>query len=312
MTNDDDVVPAQDAAIEQPAPIEASELVRRIRERATEAQQALARLLGDEAADPEELIHDYRVSLRRLRSILRLVEHPFGKKKVRALEDAIRAAASLTGDLRDEEVLRETLGDLKLDPASSEALAEWMRGRARRERGLRARVVRTIRQHATDGAGIVETLAKVHERLAGPPKDPSPDDVLAWAGISKAFEKVRQRAASDSLHEGHSEPMHRLRIGCKQLRYTTETVRGLVTPEGWEERTETLAAKLQKHLGRLHDFDEALVRMDRARGLDGHARHAVLAELAKHRKKTSARCVKEIDLAARELAVLLAPFHDPS
>ncbi|NUP09516.1 MAG: CHAD domain-containing protein [Polyangiaceae bacterium] len=292
-----------------------SEIVRRVLERTAEAETALAALLADspptsaDGVDPSlELVHDYRVALRRLRSILRLLAPSYGKKKMRKLADSIRDAATLTGDLRDEEVLRETLGELK--PTNGEdrgPLARWMQGRARRERGQRARVVKTIRAHANDGEGVTEALRAVRTRLAGPPKHVHTDADLARIGLERAYDKVRDRADADGVREARSAAMHALRIGFKQLRYTAETVGGLAPETGFEERVAEIAAKQQKHLGKLHDLDEALIRMDRARGLDGSARHKVLGELEKQRRKTGHKCLRELDGAMPELKQLLGP-----
>jgi CHAD domain-containing protein len=86
--------------------------------------------------------------------------------------------------------------------------------------------------------------------------------------------------------------MHRLRIAIKQLRYTVE----LAQPDSPLdlEPAEKMAVKLQKQLGKLHDLDEALIRMERARGLEPHARHSVLAQLTRARQKLAARCDREI------------------
>ncbi len=159
-----------------------SELVRRILAKTDEAEAALRALLAPDAGPDvaalsaakraerdRELVHDYRVALRRLRSILRLVAPAFGKKKVRKLVDAIREAGALTGDLRDEEVLRETLTELKPASSGEVHLERWMFGRARRERGQRSRVVKVIRAHGDRGEGVARALANVRARLSRPP-----------------------------------------------------------------------------------------------------------------------------------------------
>src|SRR4051794_38610615 len=61
-----------------------------------------------EAADPEA-IHDFRVAIRRLRSVLRPVRPVYGRRRMRALAEGLKRVADATGTLRDEEVLRETL-----------------------------------------------------------------------------------------------------------------------------------------------------------------------------------------------------------
>lgn len=308
-----DVETEAEAAPHEVAPVApaapASELVQRILERIGVAEAALAKLLGDPghpvAAEEElEIVHDYRVALRRLRSNVRILGPAYGRRKMRRSADALRDAASLTGDLRDEEVLRETLAELELAAPARAALDRWMVGRARRERGSRARVVRAIRG-ASEGqeAELPATLEALRLRLLAAPKRPVSDEELAWTGLDETFAAVSKRC--ETARGGDSDAMHRLRIAFKRLRYTSEIVRDLLPPAGWESRAESISAKLQKHLGKLHDLDEALIRMDRARGLEPRARAAVLGELRKDRDKTAARCVRELDAAAKELPNLL-------
>jgi hypothetical protein len=87
----------------------------------------------------------------------------------------------------------------------------------------------------------------------------------------------------------------------KQLRYTVELVR-VDSPLDLGP-SEAVAVKLQKQLGKLHDLDEALIRMERARGLEPVARRAVLDELAHARQKLAARCDREIHGPLRKLLV---------
>lgn len=294
--------------------LEAHRIKERILSRVTEAERALESLVGgtSEAArgtreerDSTELIHDYRVALRRLRSIVRLLDPAISKKKMRAFADRIKAAAEITGDLRDEEVLRETLGELAVEPSASEPLGRWMRGRARRENGQRTRVTRAIREARTgQPASIRETLADLRERLDAPPRRPLSDAELARRGLLRAMERVRDRSRDLDPKDGAA--MHRLRIAFKKLRYTVETIEGILGTTGWEARAAALAAKMQKHLGRLHDLDEALVRMGRARGLEHDPRRAVVQALEKERHKAGNKCEREAKAAIEELESLLA------
>ena len=68
---------------------------------ATEAREAAARLLA--ANDPEAL-HDLRVALRRLRSLIRFFEDELSESLHRRVQKRIRAIARATGEARDAEV----------------------------------------------------------------------------------------------------------------------------------------------------------------------------------------------------------------
>lgn len=277
----------------------------------TAAEEALETLLAG-SNDPGELIHDYRVSLRRLRSVLRILGPAYGKKRMERHVDVIRNAGGLTGDLRDEEVLRESLTELRVGDTQRVPLTAWMSGRERRERGQRTRIVRVIKeskkgneQHE-EAAELLATLTDLHERLEAKPKKAVPDQQLALRGLRKAYDKVMGRSEGDlKVLMQNKEASHSLRIAAKQLRYTTEFTTGILTPAGWEQDTEAIATKLQKHLGKLHDLDEAAIRMGRARGLEVGARTGVLEAIAKQRAKVASRCVTEVQEARTQLPLLL-------
>ncbi len=281
-------------------------IAERALERVTEAESALATLLAPgQGADQAELIHDYRVALRRLRSVLKPVGLAYGKKKARGLASELREIANVTGDLRDEEVLRETLADLDLEPSSKEALGRWMAGRTRREAGMRARVTRQIRHHADEGGGIRDVLARTRDLVARPPKHDISPAVLAEAAVEATLGAIEERTAAASPHD--VDAMHRLRIGYKRLRYTLELVEGLFAfdaPSGAK-----LAAKQQKLLGKLHDLDEAIVRIGRARGLPHHARERVLSALKKARQKCERKAWHEVSQAVETIAGWRRALH---
>ncbi|WP_437725163.1 CHAD domain-containing protein [Sorangium sp. So ce861] len=98
-------------------------------------------------AEPdEEAVHDFRVSLRRLRTLLKPAQRIYGKKRIRPIADGLREFARATGTLRDEEVLRETLTALELGEAPRAAVAGWVAQRSRREHEARAHIVELLRR----------------------------------------------------------------------------------------------------------------------------------------------------------------------
>lgn len=258
--------------------------------------QAAAAALGEaKAADGDERVHDFRVSLRRLRSVLRWFEPSFGRRAMRVLADELRGVAALTGELRDEEVMRETLRELPLELRHRVPLDAWMAGRLRREHGLRARALRDLR-----AAGLGPLLGRLGARLRGPLDLGYDDRALADGALAAARDKVVRRAEGLDLADG--EAAHRLRIAWKQLRYTAELCDGVAGSETHED--ERTGAKLQKHLGRLHDLDQARLRMSRARGLAAEPRAEVFAALGHARAKAATR-------AGRELAEALERLRRP-
>jgi CHAD domain-containing protein len=234
--------------------------------------------------DAIEQVHAFRVALRRLRSVLPALTSGIGKTKRRAIDVALRAIADATGETRDEEVLDETLAGLHLGAADD--LLRWRAGRSRRLRGTRGRALEALRgELAPVLSDALCRLAETDARL--------PDDA-ASSERARAFLGARLRAlierAEYALAHGTSEDFHRARIGAKKLRYGCEWFAREEAPE--LAIVAERCAKIQKTLGRLHDIDEAIVRMDRARGLT--LRADVLAELTKRRRRAEERACEDL------------------
>jgi CHAD domain-containing protein len=239
---------------------------------------------GDAGAHDAEAVHDFRVSLRRLRTLLGVARAVWGKKRLARFRDELRCYAQATGVLRDEEVLVETLGGLDLPEGARGAVDAWLARRAPEARARRAEAVVLLRE----GPGR-EVKAGAHKRRVRL-LDRSLERLAERLGSGKARERdageVGRRAiaktARDVLSLAASEPedvaaMHALRIRFKRMRYTAELFAELLGAEVAE--LAKLAAKMQKRLGELHDLDEAIGRIGAASSLEEGAREATVAAL---------------------------------
>jgi CHAD domain-containing protein len=236
--------------------------------------------------DPEA-IHDFRVALRRLRTALRPARRVYGERRLRAIGAELRRFAVATGALRDEEVLRETLIALELPAPSRADVDAWLVRRARQERVRRRRVGALIA--ATDpgsasAPSLPEALAHLERRVGR--RRPSE------RGAGTVAEDALAAAAADVADRLHALPsdgaaMHELRIRYKRVRYTAELFAPVIG-EGAGALVKE-AARMQKRLGELHDLDEALVRIHRARGLPEATRAAVARALVRARARQSTR-----------------------
>lgn len=273
---------------------------------------------GDE--DKTEAVHDFRVAIRRLRTVLRVMRRPFGPKRIRRASAELKRFADATGRLRDEEVLAETLSDLDVASTTRQALGEWVGRRKRQERVLRAAVVHLLERDGDVLDAILEQLGRALEHR--PPEGAVTLHGLAEHAVGGARAAVLAAAAAepaDATGEGATgiaarsyrsriDPddvtaMHDLRIRYKRLRYTAELfAEALGAPADGEgdgaalSRRAKGAAKLQKRLGEVHDLDVAQVRMSRAWGLATEHRLAVLEALRAARVRAAERAVR--DLAA--------------
>lgn len=255
-------------------------VVKKLRELDAELVGAIPRVQG---ASDDEAIHDLRVAIRRLRTLLKMARPLFGRWHSDAVRQAFAEVMKATGDLRDEEVLEETLEDVSQDPA----FTRWLGGRAARERKLRKNVLVRIERGDLDRARLMLKALLVF------PFDPKRDEDLskfARRTVERArrvVEKGRDVPPEDTLG------LHELRISYKELRYSIELLaealpldaRAMLEP----------AVVFQKRLGEIHDADVAIDVIRAARNLPEAARAEALASLAKVRAKRLVKYLRELD-----------------
>ncbi|WP_437968330.1 CHAD domain-containing protein [Sorangium sp. So ce260] len=306
-----------------------------------DARRVVATSAQGEGAEPDaEAVHDFRVSLRRLRTLLKPARRIYGSKRIRPIADGLREFAQATGTLRDEEVLRETLTALELDEAARAAVAAWVAQRARREHEARAHIVELLRRdHPGDkgapradapagdaGAPRADApagdagetradapakgkrlrlephLARLERRVSRKKAKKRGAEALARRAIGDALEDVRALATSDP---SDGAAMHALRIRFKRLRYSAETFSPLFGERA--ERTAKSASRLQRRLGQLHDVDEALAQMTKAEELCSEERAAIVAALDAERARLARKATEEL---AQELETLTSLWSD--
>ena len=207
-----------------------------------------------EAVDPE-FLHQFRVGLRRLRSILALARAPLAASIHATLLDDLRALQQALGPARDWDVFAtETLPPIV---AAFPAVAGL--------KGIRVRAGQLRRSHDRHAAEIVASrdfqklLLRLGLALADATLDPR-DEATAWlgtpareyaAGILRArYRKLRRRGAH--LVTATPEERHATRIAGKKLRYAAE----FFAPLFAEKRARRFAralAELQDVLGALND-----------------------------------------------------------
>lgn len=297
--SDDDAEPGSvDPPADPLADHAAATLRARVASRVADVMAARARVVepsgGADGAGDTEAVHDYRVGLRRLRSALRALRAMWTKRILRPLEQALKALADATGDVRDEEVLEETLAKLKLEGETSQALAVWRRGRSRRLLGARRVAARKL-AGADLGGQLKQTLHAVEVVMATPPAHPLTLHRLAKRSVGDMLANVFKGAMETDKDD--VEGMHALRICVKRLRYGIE----LVFEGGATSAALKAAAKLQKRLGELHDLDEAKVRIGRSWGLDKQVRCQIADRLADQRHKVANKAARDLDDAVPDL-----------
>ncbi len=227
-----------------------------------ETLQAARRMSRDD--DPEAL-HDFRVGLRRLRSLARAYRVYLKDSISGKLASRLKKAARLTSKARDAEV----------------HLA-WIRSKSSRVRkgewaGVRWVSERLEPRSGGAAAGGVKDWAKSFKRLAEVLQKrlssyrvrvrrgrPAPTLEFKTAAASLLLEHCRDlRGRVAAISRGHREALHDARISAKRLRYLLEPLVCLL--EGGEGVLERMRA-LQDLLGEINDLQalEPILRADRA------------------------------------------------
>jgi CHAD domain-containing protein len=246
-------------------------------------------------ADDEEAIHDLRVAIRRLRTLLKMARKLYGRWHADVVRRAFADVQRATGELRDEEVLEETLSDVGNAPA----FTTWLEKRRARERKLRRAVVTRLERGDLDRARL---LLKALLVFPVPPK--SDIDLARFA--RRTVERAQRGV--DAKRDVTIEDvvgLHDLRIAYKELRYSIELLADAL-PIDQRAMLEP-ATVFQKRLGELHDVDVAIEVIRKAKPLPPETRAEVLAALDAMRDRRVRKYVRELDpLAAADAPAQLA------
>jgi CHAD domain-containing protein len=208
------------------------------------------------AHDDDEAIHDFRVAIRRLRSLLKPARNLYGPFPIETVRAALKTIADASGDLRDEEVLLQTLASLALPGHVRPDLDAWLTLRKQREVQLRASFLARL------ASGEAHQAADLLDALLLLPVQPSRDlplDVFALRTLKRAERRVRKWVINDL---SSVEELHRLRILYKRLRYAAEELAEVLPP--LLAARAPVAARFQKILGDIHDLDMARIATESA------------------------------------------------
>ncbi|HXQ28904.1 MAG TPA: CHAD domain-containing protein [Gemmatimonadales bacterium] len=251
------------------------------------ARVARQRLDG---GDDEEALHDFRVALRRLRSLLRAFRPVLDSVVSGKLRRRLRDLARLTGTARDAEVRLAWARDARRRlPASRRAGVAWWIAQLAEQRDGAYREL-----HKTAVSDFDKILPRVRRALTTPSPEEAPGTFGQAVGERvgvEAGELGRRLALIQSIAD--EAEAHGARIEVKRIRY-------LLEPLATERRIEDLLKSLrqaQDALGALHDIQaigttlgEAAAEAAAERTRERHRiamRRPTLALLPKRRPKPS-------------------------
>lgn len=220
----------------------------------------LRTMMSNEAGLREDLdsefLHDYRVAVRKTRSLLKHVGKTFPKRQLDRYLKGFAWLGSLTGPARDLDVHLLTLPacesllppDLARHLLPLRQLIEQQKAAARRRllAGLNSlRYQRLLKDYAmflhSPGSDQV-TLANARRLVAE----------VAREELWRAYRRVVKRGVAIG-EDARVEKLHSLRKKCKTLRYLLESFRSLCVNAEVSRLVEELK-KLQDHLGEINDL----------------------------------------------------------
>jgi CHAD domain-containing protein len=261
----------REAGLTVPVPVEGPAL--RIRPRDT-VRQAAARALtlhfrrllwhvpGTRLGINPECLHDLRVSVRRLRAILRLFRDFLPPATAAKLAEELKWLGQSLGSVRDLDVhLQECAALLGRLPEAARAASEPCRRAMsrRRERAYDA----MCRELRSPRFGALKSACRdLIRRLRRPAAAGSAAIAAAGASLMESELKSILKAGRGIAADTPAGTLHRLRVRCKRLRYACETLRE-VYGKAVAKMARRLAA-LQDVLGAHQDAVAAQALIERA------------------------------------------------
>ena len=260
------------------------------------AEQVAALLAWDRAvrADADDAVHQMRVTIRQIRSLLQASEEEFGLTDDATILSELRELAGVLGIARDAEVLTERYRDA-LDALPPELVrgpvrkrlvdGGWQRYQAGLNRSVKA--MRTARYFR-----LLDALDDVV--VTAPPPDGERPHTTVASGYQRVRNRVKATRETSTEHD-RDEALHRIRKAAKRLRY--------VAAATGETRVAEAAKAVQGLLG--DHQDSAVSRAHLLREAD--AAHAAGEDtftygvLYQREEELAERCREQLEDALRAL-----------
>ena len=201
-----------------------------------------------------EFLHDYRVALRKIRSVISLFKGVYSEEETLALKTEFSDLMAVTGRLRDLDVylLEKNLYFDLLPEALHPGLSLMFRKFTTERKAKHRALVRHLKSAAyAKRIGALEALFAGDGPAAGPEAGLDAE-VYASRLIWSRYRKACKTAATIGV-DTPDDDVHELRIRCKKLRYLMELFGGLY-PEVVMGGLLKPLKKLQNNLGLFNDF----------------------------------------------------------
>jgi CHAD domain-containing protein len=205
-----------------------------------------------------EFLHDYRICLRKIRSVLSLVKGVYPSDGTRRMRKILGDLARQTNRLRDLDVYLLAQDEyLGLLPPELRPALEGMFEDFSAERDIEIQHT-TLKIRAHSSRKLLRKMAVYFSEETMHKPSPSaeiPVGPLVFRCVYKRYRKIHEIAAGIGA-ETPDEVVHQLRIECKKLRYLMEFFSELIP----EEEAALMLKMLKRLQGRLGDFNDASVQ----------------------------------------------------
>ncbi len=267
------------------------------------ATEALTREQSAAAAGEVEAVHQLRVATRRLRAIVELFSSIIHATRVKLWRRDLGWVATQAGAVRECDVIAEVIRDRarRIEPALADSLEPIYAALAAR---------RKAQQVSLAAALLSSSYLTLIDRLGAPVFRKTPADSTlksAADGLLRRIFRAVARAGASVAEDSTEEPLHRLRVRIKRLRYALETLTAL---DG-KRRKKTVARleELQELLGASNDMAVTVAYLHSYAASAGVPAKALLAagaliqSLAGRRSKFTRRSLRALRRLERSAAL---------
>ncbi len=211
----------------------------------------LAELKRCRAEFSNEAVHDVRVALRRLLSLIQLFNSIEPRPRLRKLSRALKSQLDEFDDLRDTQVMLAEISKTISNLPELENFQKYLeRVEKKLLKGLRKRIKDLDRKEITRRVRRIRESLKVEEK----------DDLAApiLRSVDEAFLVARQRY--EQIDPTHPKTIHRLRVVFKKFRYMVEITYPLL--ENFPQENLKRMHDYQALMGEIQDADVFLQTLD--------------------------------------------------
>jgi CHAD domain-containing protein len=198
-----------------------------------------------------DAIHDVRVALRRLLSLVRLLNSIEPNPRFEKLRRAFKNQLNEFDELRDTQVMLEEIARIKAELPQLEYLQEYLEK-------IEGKLLVEIRMELE-----TSDLMEIEHRILLARESLTAEEKADWTApifqsVDEAFSVTKQRF--DQIEPTHPATIHRVRTAFKNFRYLVEIIHPLL--QGFPENNLKLMNKYQTMMGEIQDNEVFLKTLD--------------------------------------------------